>query len=180
MMKTLATCALLAGLAMGSGGCAAASADESGQQEAIQQTHEALSLKPKNLYPLSAEATALPDGRTIIDVALTPIPRPVEQVDEVPLHASGEFQVVLVYIDHADGTRDAINAFGGKALNQIGPGGGCVHLFVNAKAGDRLFIGGVVKPAGQKNAELAAAPITQVQPGQWPFSVLPDHNLPTP
>ncbi|MGZ3477533.1 MAG: hypothetical protein ACXWUG_29455 [Polyangiales bacterium] len=180
MMKTLATCALLAGLAMGSVGCAAASADEGGQQEAIQQTHEALSLKPKGLYPLSAEATALPDGRTIIDVALTPIPSPVQESDEIPLHASGDFQVVLVYIDHADGTRDAINAFAGAALNQSGPGGGCIHVFVNAKAGDHLFIGGAVKLTGQTRTQIAAAPITTVQPGQWPFNDLPDHNLPAP
>jgi hypothetical protein len=180
MIKTLATCALLASLAMGSGGCAASAADQSGEQEAIQQTHEALSLKPKGIYPLSAEATALPDGRTIIDVALTPIPVPVESTDEPELHDSGSFQVVLVYIDHADGTRDAINAFAGNALNQIGPGGGCIHVFVNAVAGDRLFIGATVKVAGETRSRIAAAPITQVQPGQWPFGTLPDHNLPAP
>jgi hypothetical protein len=179
MFKTLATCALLATLAMGSGGCAASS-DQSGEEEVIQQTHEALSLSPKNIAPLYVEATALPDGRTIIDVALTQIPVPIEESDEGPLHESGSFQAVLVYIDRADGRRDTINAFAGQALNQIGPGGGCIHLFVNAKAGDRLFIGGTVKLAGETRSRIAAAPITTVQPGQWPFEDLPDHNLPAP
>lgn len=179
MFKTLATCALLATLAIGSGGCAA-STDQTGEDEVIQQTHEALSLSPKVLTPLYVEATALPDGRTIIDVALTPIPSPVQGSDEDPLHESGSFQAVLVYIDRADGRRDTINAFAGQALNQIGPGGGCIHLFVNAHAGDRLFIGGTVKLAGENRSRIAAAPITQVQSGQWPFSVLPDHNLPAP
>jgi hypothetical protein len=178
MFKTLATCALLVSLAASTGGCAASS--DQGDEEVIQQTHEALSLAPKNLTPLYVEATALPDGRTIIDVALTPIPSPVQESDEEPLHESGSFQAVLVYIDREDGRRDTINAFAGNALNQIGPGGGCIHLFVNARAGDRLFIGGAVKLAGETRSRIAAAPITQVQAGQWPFSVLPDHNLPAP
>jgi len=177
--------------AFGLGGCAAGEVVESDEADSIRTTEAALFCpSPKGLVQLHAEAVQLTDGRVIVDLAFTDIPRPPTEADEEPLHDTGEFFTVLVYRVAPDGWRTPIAILTRKDIvgpNAIGPGGGCIHFFVPAKAGDRLFIGGVVKPTGQ-GLSIGATPVFTVQGqiegspvGQWPFAPLgDDHTLPPP
>ncbi|MGZ3420598.1 MAG: hypothetical protein ACXVEF_34145 [Polyangiales bacterium] len=147
---------------------------------------------PRDLVALHAEAVYLPPYRAaIVDLALTPIPQPPAEADDEPLHSTGEFDVVMVYDVRADGSRHVLQTLTRKdfaGANSIGPGGGCIHFFVPAHVSDRLFIGGVVRLAGETRARIGVAPVITVSnqisgspPNEWPFAALgDDHVLPPP
>lgn len=191
MLKMLSRCAAIFVATAAMSACAMQSSD-GGSDPTIAEAHQTLSTAstPKGLYPLHAEAVQLADGRVIVDLAITNIEQPVTSAEEPGLHDTGEFLAVMVYIDRAGGKRDVIEVLTPKDYygpNSIGPGGGCIHFFVPAKLGDQLFIGGVVKLAGQTRAQIGAAPsavvVNQIPPNdyqQWPFAALPDHTLPPP
>lgn len=182
----VALAAVFASITMG--GCAAEPADR--DDELVAQTHAALSLSslPRDVVALHAEAVYLPSHHAaIVDLALSPIPEPPTESDEEALHETGSFDVVMVYSVRADGSRAVLRVLTAKDVVAIGPGGGCIHFLAPGRPGDRLFIGGVVRRAGEMRARLGVAPITTVTnqipgtpPNQWPFAALDDHALPAP
>ena len=143
-------------------GCAAQSADS--DTELVRSTHEALSASPKNLLPIFARATFDPTlGRTMLDVSTSQIPA----IGNVPVsdpHTADQFLALLVYVDRA-GRRDLVEVVAGP---EIGPGGGCVHVALNANVGDRIFVGGAVRLAGETRVHVASvtSPVTIVS-GDW-------------
>lgn len=166
MIKSLAAFAMALSLSS----CAVGAIDgetEATESDLVSASHAALSgsSMPAGAVRLYARATLDPAlGTVMVDVATSPL----ANIGNTPIgnpHTDDQFQVVMVYIDRADGRRDVLRVLG---KNQIGPGGGCIHFNVVAKLGDRLFIGGVVKLAGTKGAKVGIAPTTTVvHSGDW-------------
>jgi hypothetical protein len=188
LRKSTAIVAMFAALSLTA--CVAEHATPASEEDLSTQLHQALSSSstPKGIVPLYAEAVYLPERRAaIVDLALTAIPQPPTEADEIPLHSSGEFDVVMIYIVHADGSREVSEVLSRpdlRAPRAIGPGGGCIHFLVPARVGDRLLLGAIVRTAGEKRARIGVAPTVTVVnqipgsgPNQWPFEPLGDHNI---
>lgn len=162
--------ALAFALVVGSSGCAVGAIDdEQAERDLVAESASALSgaSTPKGVVTLYARATYDKKlGTTMVDVATSQIPILGNVPDQDPHatpHDQDEFVTVLVYVDRK-GRRDVLRVLG---RSQIGPGGGCIHFNIVARAGDELFIGGVVKiGGGSASVGLVPGPVL-VQNGNW-------------
>jgi len=138
-------------LAVALSGCAVQSS-EPADDDLVRASQAALSSSARHdLWTLYARAQY--DATTDVTNVTLDTRDPLAEAD--PRILTDRFVAVMVYRLRGDGVRDLLATLRGE---QIGPGGGCIHFKVRARAGERLLIGAVVKLTGVEGAQLAAVP----------------------